>query len=135
MDGNEASAFVTQALYDANTILAATSDNTPTARTIGEGEVVGRHTGGAIGGISYANLVSYLGLSDEDIQDKVGAMVTGNTETGISVTYQDADGTLDFVINGSTFDARNITAKTGTAKTLSSSTPSGGSDGDIWYQY
>lgn len=32
----------------------------------------------------------------EYIADTVGAMVTGNTETGISVTYQDADNTLDF---------------------------------------
>lgn len=30
---------------------------------------------------------------------------------------------------------RNITGKTGTAKTLSTSAPSGGSDGDIWYRY
>jgi hypothetical protein len=35
----------------------------------------------------------------EQIQDIVGGMVTGNTETGITVTYEDADGTLDFVIN------------------------------------
>lgn len=31
--------------------------------------------------------------------------------------------------------ARNISAKTGTAKTLSTSAASGGADGDIWYQY
>jgi hypothetical protein len=30
---------------------------------------------------------------------------------------------------------QNITGRTGTAKTLSSSSPSGGSNGDIWYQY
>ena len=35
----------------------------------------------------------------EQIQDIVGGMVTGNTETGITVTYEDSDGTLDFVIN------------------------------------
>jgi hypothetical protein len=35
----------------------------------------------------------------EQIQDIVGGMVTGNTETGIAVTYEDGDGTLDFVIN------------------------------------
>lgn len=34
----------------------------------------------------------------EQIEDVVGGMVTGNTETGISVTYQDGDGTLDFVV-------------------------------------
>ena len=32
----------------------------------------------------------------ETIQDIIGSMVTGNTENGIAVTYQDADGTLDF---------------------------------------
>ena len=34
----------------------------------------------------------------ETISDTVGAMVTSNTETGISVTYDDSDNTLDFVI-------------------------------------
>lgn len=36
--------------------------------------------------------------TDEYIQDLVGAMVTGNTETLIVVTYQDGDGTIDFEI-------------------------------------
>lgn len=35
---------------------------------------------------------------DEAVQDIVGAMVTGNTETFITVTYEDSDGTLDFVV-------------------------------------
>ena len=35
-------------------------------------------------------------------QDVVGAMVGGNTESGITVTYQDADGTLDFNVNDPT---------------------------------
>ena len=35
----------------------------------------------------------------EYISDTVGAMVTGNTESGISVTYDDADNTLDFDVN------------------------------------
>lgn len=39
------------------------------------------------------------GGTAEEIQDIVGAMVTGNTETGITVTYQDADGTLDFELD------------------------------------
>ena len=36
--------------------------------------------------------------TQEEIEDFVGGMVTGNTETFITVTYQDADGTLDFVV-------------------------------------
>jgi len=35
---------------------------------------------------------------DEFIADTIGAMVGSNTETGITVTYDDSDNTLDFVI-------------------------------------
>jgi RNase P/RNase MRP subunit p29 len=41
-------------------------------------------------------------MNDETVQDIVGAMITGNTETGIAVTYDDADGTLDFVVASQT---------------------------------
>ncbi len=42
----------------------------------------------------------------EVIADKVGTMVGSNTETGISVTYDDTDDTLDFVIGaGSIVDS------------------------------
>ena len=37
------------------------------------------------------------GLSTEAVQDIVGAMFTGNTETNISATYEDSDGTIDLV--------------------------------------
>ncbi len=40
--------------------------------------------------------------TDEEIQDVVGAMLTGNTESGITVTYQDADGTIDFAVASQT---------------------------------
>ena len=33
----------------------------------------------------------------EQIQDIVGAMFSSNTETGITVTYEDSDGTIDLV--------------------------------------
>ena len=35
-------------------------------------------------------------LTQEQVEDYVGGMVTGNTESGITVTYEDGDGTLDF---------------------------------------
>ena len=35
----------------------------------------------------------------EVVQDTVGAMFSSNTETNITVTYQDSDGTLDFVVD------------------------------------
>jgi hypothetical protein len=39
------------------------------------------------------------GPTTEEIQDLVGAMVTGNTETRITATYQDSDGTLDLAVD------------------------------------
>ena len=42
-------------------------------------------------------------LSDEQVQDIVGGMVSGNTETGITVTYDDAGNSLDFVVSDVTF--------------------------------
>ncbi|ANS04972.1 hypothetical protein [uncultured Mediterranean phage] len=44
------------------------------------------------------SLVSDLIQTGEEISDIVGAMVSSNTETGITVTYQDADNTIDFAL-------------------------------------
>ena len=40
-----------------------------------------------------------VGNTSEQIQDIVGAMFTGNTETGITATYEDSDGTIDLVVS------------------------------------
>ena len=37
-------------------------------------------------------------LSNEQVQDIVGGMFSSNTETGITATYQDSDGTIDLVV-------------------------------------
>ena len=37
-------------------------------------------------------------FTDERAQDAVGAMLTGNTETGITVTYDDANAKIDFAV-------------------------------------
>ena len=42
--------------------------------------------------------ISSSGKTQEEVEDIVGAMFSSNTETGITVTYQDSDGTLDLVI-------------------------------------
>ena len=47
--------------------------------------------GGASGDVT-------LNIDSENIQDLVGGMFSGNTETGITATYQDADGTIDLVV-------------------------------------
>jgi len=63
-------------------------------------------------------------LSTEQVQDIVGAMFTGNTETNITATYQDSDGTIDLVasagsgsgtVNSGTGEEMAFYATTGTA--------------------
>ena len=39
-------------------------------------------------------------LTTEQVQDIVGAMFSGNTETNITATYEDSDGTIDLVASG-----------------------------------
>ena len=57
-------------------------------------------SGGAdIDGTLEADAYTVNGIAlNEYIADTVGAMVSSNTETNITVTYQDGDNTLDFVI-------------------------------------
>jgi cytoskeletal protein CcmA (bactofilin family) len=52
-----------------------------------------------IDGTLEADAITINGVTlSETIADTVGAMVSSNTETGIAVSYDDADNTLDFVI-------------------------------------
>ena len=60
-------------------------------------------------------------LTNEQVQDIVGGMLTGNTETGITVTYQDGDGTIDFVVgtlNQNTTGNAATATKLATARTI-----------------
>ena len=50
-------------------------------------------------------------LTDEQVQDIVGGMLTGNTESGITVTYQDTDGTIDFSVSSQTDNNFTTTLK------------------------
>ena len=54
----------------------------------------------------------------EAVQDVAGGMVASNTETGITVTYQDGDGTIDFVNTG-------VLSLTGTANEVNVDTSTG----------
>ena len=48
---------------------------------------------------SFGYITSDTTLSTEQVQDIVGAMFSGNTETRITATYQDSDGTIDLVVD------------------------------------
>ena len=54
-------------------------------------------TASVASGVATVNLG---GKTNEQIQDIVGAMFSGNTETNITVTYQDSDGTIDLEVAG-----------------------------------
>jgi len=47
-------------------------------------------------------------LSTENVQDIAGGMFSSNTESGISATYQDGDGTIDLAVSLSSFDTDNL---------------------------
>ena len=58
---------------------------------------------GGFGSLSKSGgTITYTGISTEEIQDVVGAMVSTNTESGIAVTYDDTNGKLNFDVSDPT---------------------------------
>ena len=55
---------------------------------------------------------------DEFIQDTVGAMFTGNTETNVSVGYQDGDGTIDVTVPDAETSAKGVVELATSAETI-----------------
>ena len=78
---------------------AATATKLETARTIA-GVSFDGSANISLNNNAITNGAGYITatLTNEQVQDIVGGMLTGNTETGITVTYQDGDGTIDFVV-------------------------------------
>lgn len=72
-----------------------------TSTTFG-GDVSGTYNNIVVADDSHNHVIGNIDNFTESVQDIVGGMVTGNTESGITVTYQDADGTLDFDVNDPT---------------------------------
>jgi cytoskeletal protein CcmA (bactofilin family) len=87
------SAVVNSSLTSVGTLGSLTVTNAVTAGSL---DISG---GADIDGTLEADAYTVNGTAlNEYIADTVGAMVSSNTETNITVTYQDADNTLDFVI-------------------------------------
>ena len=60
-------------------------------------------------------------LTTENVQDIVGAKFTGNTETRVSATYEDSDGTIDLVVDDMTADTNTFRTVTAGGNTLGGS--------------
>jgi hypothetical protein len=119
----------------ADTVGAMVSSNTETNITVNYDDsdntldfVVGtlnQNTSGSA--VSLANArtihgVSFNGTADidlsEEIQDTVGAMFSSNTETGITATYQDGDGTIDLVVGTLNQNTTGSAATLTTSRTI-----------------
>ena len=83
---------------NSDTVLMPVHSSDPTGST--EGEMIYNSTANTIK-IYDGSAWQPVGNTTEQVQDIIGAMVSGNTETNVEVTYRDDDGTLDFVVAGS----------------------------------
>jgi len=123
-------ADTTTALANARTIGGVSFDGTaninlPGVNTSGNQDTSGNSaTATALETARNIHGVSFDGTGNIDlsevIQDTVGAMFSGNTETNITATYQDSDGTIDLVVSAS-----------GISNVSEDSTPQLGGDLDV----
>ena len=91
--GNDGGSTITALTLDMSEAGAATFNNKIIATEL---DISGNAD---IDGTLEADAITVNGTAlAEVISDTVGAMVSSNTESGITVTYQDADNTLDFTV-------------------------------------
>ena len=102
------------------TATGVTVTGTATATTF-VGALTGNASGNAATATALQNARTIHGVSfdgtgnidlSEVIQDTVGAMFSSNTETGITVTYQDGDGTIDLEVGTSLNTSGNAATAT-----------------------
>jgi len=79
----------------------------------------------AAGTLTVASTDTNTQLTEEEVEDFVGGMLTGNTETLITVTYQDSDGTIDFVVDNDLANYSNTNSGFITASSSSTLTNKG----------
>ena len=108
-DGTSPNAFTTISVAGQDNVVADATDDT---LTIAAGSNVTVTTNASSDTITISSSDTNTQLSTEEVQDIVGAMFTGNTETRIAATYEDSDGTIDLVVDAIPVDLTS--AGTGT---------------------
>ena len=96
-------------------IIIGDASGNPSALAIGSNGYVLKSDGTDIAWAADADTAA---LTTEQVQDIVGAMFSSNTETGITVTYQDGDGTVDLVVGTLNQDTTGSAATLTTARTI-----------------
>ena len=85
-----------------------------TAGNYGSSSAIPQITVDAKGRITSATTATVSTLTTEQVEDIVGAMVDGGTETRIGVTYDDTNGRLNFVVDDMTANTEYTTATSST---------------------
>lgn len=114
LDGIEASATADQSASEIKTAYESNSDtNAFTDTLLSKLNGIAASATNVTNNNQLTNGAGYITatLTDEEVEDIVGGMVTGNTESGITVTYQDSDGTLDFSVASQTDNNFTTTLK------------------------
>jgi hypothetical protein len=106
--GGSQNLFQTIAVSGQDNVVA---DSTTDTLTFVGGVGIAITTNAASDTVSFASTVTQL--TTEEVQDIVGGMFSGNTETNITATYQDDDGTIDLVASGALATRTTTTATTG----------------------
>jgi hypothetical protein len=96
-------------------IIVGDSSGNPAALAIGTSGYVLKSDGTDIAWAADADTAA---LTTEQVQDIAGAMFSSNTETGITATYQDADGTIDLVVGTLNQNTTGSAATLTTARTI-----------------
>ena len=95
-DGTSPNAFTTISVAGQDNVVADATDDT---LTIAAGSNVTVTTNASSDTVTISSSDTNTQLSTEEVQDIVGAMFSGNTETRISATYEDSDGTIDLAVD------------------------------------
>ena len=128
--GTDLDAKVTKALFDANTILAANSDNTPAAVTIAEQQVAGRLTGGDIKGLSTSELTGLITDADESNKGKIEIATTAEVIAGTDASKAV---TPAGITNGNIFTNEKVATANSVPTMTSNTAPSGVASASTFY--